>query len=119
NERAFKREAPGHRVLHVATHGFFLGSECETGVTSTRSVGGLTTIQKSRPRQGLNNSPLLQAGLALAGANRRAAAGPDDEDGILTAEEVTALNLDGVEWAVLSACDTGLGEVKAGEGVFG
>ena len=42
-----------------------------------------------------------------------------DEDGILTAEEVTALNLDGVEWAVLSACDTGLGEIKAGEGVFG
>jgi CHAT domain-containing protein len=62
---------------------------------------------------------LLLSGLALAGANRRADAGPDDEDGILTAEEVTALNLEGVEWAVLSACDTGLGQVKAGEGVFG
>ena len=62
-------------------------------------------------------SPLLQAGLALAGANRRAQAKPDEEDGILTAEEVTGLNLEGVEWAVLSACDTGLGEIKAGEGV--
>lgn len=67
----------------------------------------------------LGESPLLLSGLALAGANRRAAAGPDDEDGILTAEEVTALDLEGVEWAVLSACDTGLGQVKAGEGVFG
>jgi CHAT domain-containing protein len=59
------------------------------------------------------------SGLALAGANQRAAAGLDDEDGILTADEVSALNLEGVEWAVLSACDTGLGEVKVGEGVFG
>ncbi len=68
---------------------------------------------------GVSDNPLLRSGLALAGANRRAAAGPDDEDGVLLAEEVTALNLEGVEWAVLSACDTGLGEVKAGEGVFG
>jgi CHAT domain-containing protein len=62
---------------------------------------------------------LLLSGLALAGANQRASAGPEDDDGILTAEEVTSLNLEGVDWAVLSACDTGLGEIKAGEGVFG
>jgi CHAT domain-containing protein len=64
-------------------------------------------------------NPLLLSGLALAGANRRAAAGVKDEDGILTAEEVIALNLEGVQWAVLSACDTGLGQTRAGEGVFG
>jgi CHAT domain-containing protein/Tfp pilus assembly protein PilF len=128
NEQAFKREAPGHRVLHLATHGFFLGNDCMPVGAATRSVGGLTAAQTkpaTRPRPtrppnaGLSENPLLMSGLALAGANRRAAAGPEEDDGILTAEEVTALNLDGVEWAVLSACDTGLGEVKAGEGVFG
>ena len=65
------------------------------------------------------DNPLILSGLAMAGANRRQAAGADRDDGILTAEEVTALNLRGVEWAVLSACDTGLGELKAGEGVLG
>jgi CHAT domain-containing protein len=62
---------------------------------------------------------LLLSGLALAGANQRQSAGLREEDGILTAEEVAALDLDGVEWAVLSACDTGLGQITAGEGVLG
>jgi CHAT domain-containing protein len=65
------------------------------------------------------DSPLLLSGLALAGANRRNEAGPNEEDGILTAEEIASLDLSGVEWAVLSACETGVGEVRAGEGVFG
>jgi CHAT domain-containing protein len=65
------------------------------------------------------DNPLVLSGLALAGANRRDQAAPDQDDGILTAEEIAALELSGVEWAVLSACDTGVGEVKAGEGVFG
>jgi CHAT domain-containing protein len=128
NERAFKHDAPGHRVLHLATHGFFLGNDCTPVSAGTRSVGGLTTAPKAQPNppkrpnpnaSPLSENPLLMSGLALAGANRRAAAGPDDEDGILTAEEVSALNLEGVEWVVLSACDTGLGEIKASEGVFG
>lgn len=64
-------------------------------------------------------NPLRLSGLALAGANRRAQAKPDEDDGILTAEEVASLDLSGVEWAVLSACNTGGGEIRAGEGVFG
>ncbi len=128
NEQTFKRDAPGHRVLHLATHGFFLGNDCIPVSSGTRSVGGLVVVQKNQPAQpkrptaalsALTENPLLMSGLALAGANRRATAATDDEDGILTAEEVSAMTLDGVEWAVLSACDTGLGEVRAGEGVFG
>jgi CHAT domain-containing protein/tetratricopeptide (TPR) repeat protein len=115
SETAFKRDAPGHRVLHLATHGFFLNGECAFGPTRTRGVGGLAT---ARPTTGAEN-PLRLSGLALAGANRRAQARPDEDDGILTAEEVAMLDLQGVEWAVLSACDTGVGEVRAGEGVFG
>ena len=135
DERSFKQFSPGHRVLHLATHGFFLGGECTSALDGTRSVGGLVARKKPQPAnpktalaktapapQGVGatgENPLLLSGLALAGANRRAAATVDEEDGILTAEEVASLDLSGVEWAVLSACDTGLGEIKAGEGVFG
>ena len=115
-ERVLKASAPGHRVLHLATHGFFLGPDCGAGQLGTRGVGGLVTKPGPPVR---TESPLLLSGLAFAGANRRTAAAPDGEDGILTAEEVSSLDLGGVEWAVLSACDTGVGEVKVGEGVFG
>ena len=133
-EGSFKRLSPGRRVLHLATHGFFLGGDCDAVADGTRSVGGLAPRKKSpsadqkatpmvlTPRNKISTpaeNPLLLSGLALAGANRRAAAKTDEEDGILTAEEVASLDLSGVEWAVLSACDTGLGEIKAGEGVFG
>ena len=129
-ESAFKRLGPGRRILHVATHGFFLSDNCASAVEGTRSVGGLvqfgstvgagTNAARTLPGPAtLPQNPLLLSGLAMAGANRHAASRPAEEDGILTAEEVAALNLDGVEWAVLSACDTGLGTVTAGEGVFG
>jgi CHAT domain-containing protein len=102
-ESAFKREAPGKRVLHLATHGFFLGG-CPSALDSA-SVRG--------------ENPLLLSGLALAGANLSHTSAGRLEDGILTAEEISAMDLNGVEWAVLSACETGLGELKAGEGIFG
>jgi CHAT domain-containing protein len=119
SEPAFKKEAHGYRVLHVATHGFFLGDTCAPALPGTRSVGGLVNASGSQPAGMRAENPLLLSGLALAGANRRQAAAADEDDGILTAEEVASLDLGGVEWAVLSACDTGVGQIKTGEGVFG
>jgi CHAT domain-containing protein/tetratricopeptide (TPR) repeat protein len=123
SERAFKQGAPGRRVLHLATHGFFLSDACSPTVVSSRSVGGLVSSGLPRPQRDAAlkaaESPLLFSGLALAGANARASAAADDEDGILTAAEVAAMDLHGVEWAVLSACETGVGQIKSSEGVFG
>jgi CHAT domain-containing protein/tetratricopeptide (TPR) repeat protein len=102
SEANLRRGAPGRRVVHLATHGFFLDdASCGYGPMGSRSA-----------------HPLLRSGLALAGVHRRPSPA-DDDDGILTAEEVGSLDLRGVEWAVLSACDTGLGDVQAGEGVLG
>jgi CHAT domain-containing protein/tetratricopeptide (TPR) repeat protein len=112
---AFEQYAPGKRVLHIATHGFFLEGGCESALQRRSDA----TKQDETFLPATAENPLLLSGLALAGANRRASAMPDEPDGILTAEEIAGINLDGVDWAVLSACDTGVGEIKVGEGVFG
>ena len=107
----------------------FSATSVSPTVEGVRAVGGLTGPAAPGPKSGapgraagaraIPENPLLLSGLALAGANRRSAAGADEDDGILSAEEVAALNLEGVEWAVLSACDTGLGTVISREGVLG
>ena len=123
SETDLKRLAPGHRVLHLATHGFILGGDCKSALASARGIGALSEAPASGPKSEAapidGENPLLLSGLALAGANHRGAAAEGEDDGILTAEEVASLDLTGVEWAVLSACETGLGDVQAGEGVFG
>jgi CHAT domain-containing protein len=103
-EGAFKREAPGRRVVHAATHGFFLREDC------THRLAG---------EEASYENPLLLSGLVFAGANRRASTDSLSEDGILTAEEVSSLALDGTEWVVLSACNSGVGAIVSGEGVLG
>jgi CHAT domain-containing protein/tetratricopeptide (TPR) repeat protein len=112
---AFEQRAPGKRVLHVATHAFFLEGSCESAVQ--RRLDANKRDESFLPATAEN--PLLLSGLAFAGANRRASVKPGETDGILTAEEIAGINLEGVDWAVLSACDTGVGEIKVGEGVFG
>jgi CHAT domain-containing protein len=97
----------GPRILHVASHGFFLSDQDLTAGFGTRA--GLAMHS--------GENPLLRAGVALAGANRRRS-GPR-EDGILTALEAAQLDLHGTELVVLSACESGVGEVQNGEGVYG
>jgi len=91
----------GKEVVHLATHAFFATGECRSQLES----GGVT-------------DPMLLSGLALAGANRPADA-TAQADGILTAAELAAVDLGGTQLVVLSACSTGLGEVRSGEGVMG
>ncbi|MGD8628345.1 MAG: CHAT domain-containing protein, partial [bacterium] len=106
SEEYFKAAAPGNRVIHLATHGYFLGGACRPEKADADYAG---------------ENPLLLSGLFFAGANLH---GEDADrlgadDGILTAYEVSAMDLEGTELVVLSACETGLGEVAEGEGVYG
>jgi CHAT domain-containing protein len=107
------------RILHVATHGFFLGDQ-EAPPAGIRGLLGDDSLRSSDPRfikwAARIENPLLRAGLALAGANQGKIG---DDDGLLTALEVAGLDLWGTKLVVLSACDTGVGEVKNGEGVQG
>jgi CHAT domain-containing protein/tetratricopeptide (TPR) repeat protein len=110
SEGAFKRLAPGKRILHLATHGFFLLDRCRSSLDGVSTADGEMAI---------GEDPLLLSGLALAAANRRAEISTGQEDGILTSEEIGALDLTGVEWTVLSGCETAIGQVLTGEGVLG
>jgi CHAT domain-containing protein/Tfp pilus assembly protein PilF len=113
---------PAPRVLHLATHGFFLDHEPASPTTEDQdSLDEGAGAGWARGRLKKMDNPLLRSGIVLAGANtigdKEAMA--KVEDGWVTAEEIALLNLRGTELVVLSACQTGLGEVKSGEGVFG
>jgi CHAT domain-containing protein len=101
----------GPRILHLATHGFFLPD---------LPAAPVPDVLAPRPPEtgGHLEDPLLRSGLALSGFNRRQEA-KDANDGVLTALEVAGLDLWGTEVVALSACETGVGEVRVGEGVFG
>jgi CHAT domain-containing protein len=104
-------------VLHVATHGFFLPDQPSPSASSeTRGMSIGSATGGTIPAAHVEN-PLLRSGLALEGANGRRGVG--GEDGILTALEAAGLDLWGTKLVVLSACETGVGEVKNGEGVYG
>jgi len=110
------------KILLLATHGFFLpNSEKLLNEATYDPTAGLGSPSNRAPQQVLKiNNPLLRSGLALAGFNRRNDQGlPADDNGVLTALEVAALNLQGTQLVVLSACETGVGEAKVGDGVYG
>jgi CHAT domain-containing protein len=118
-ETEFRRRAAGRRVVHLATHGFFVGGPCAGPGDDARGIGGMVPRVAPAPQPPAALHPFRISGLALAGANLRSRASPDQDDGILTAEEIAALDLTGVQWAVLSACETGVGDYHPGEGVMG
>ena len=103
------------RLVHLATHGFFLpDQQVKATDLEARQFG-------EKEETGLED-PMLRSGLYFAGADRTLAgkaSGPDVDNGVLTAMEAANLNLHGTELVVLSACNTGQGDVKNGEGVFG
>jgi CHAT domain-containing protein/tetratricopeptide (TPR) repeat protein len=107
------------RFLHLATHGFF-----EPPERVERLLRGLAARPDGpalwrEQTVTLSSLPLLRSGLALAGANRPAAGDPRAPAGVLTGQDVEAVDLRGCELAVLSGCQTALGDVKRGQGVLG
>lgn len=110
-EEQFK-QLHGPRILHVATHGFFL-KDNELPAAALKPVG----FTQDHASVALRENSLLRSGLALAGANQRRSG--EKDDGILTAAEVAQMDLRGTQLVVLSACETGVGDVQNGEGVYG
>ncbi|UCJ13316.1 MAG: CHAT domain-containing protein [Phormidium sp. PBR-2020] len=125
-ENALKQvQAPS--ILHLATHGFFLQDVefVPPQPSPYDSRGDILVVTGSQPGQFLappsdrptsSENPLLRSGLAFAGFNTRDS---DGEDGVLTALEAVGLDLRGTRLVVMSACETGVGDVANGEGVYG
>lgn len=118
-ERLLNLPPPG--ILHLATHGFFL--EDAPGPTASRAVGYFGALgETSLAPQ--TTDPLLRSGLVLAGASAPASSSsrpvsPLAGDTLVTALELAGLDLWGTQLVVLSACDTGRGDIKLGQGVYG
>jgi CHAT domain-containing protein len=114
NEKAIKN-IKNPDVLHLATHGFFLEDPKEEDLV------GYDKLEKE-----FYKNPMLRSGIFFSGANKNYAINTsnvnsidDFEDGMLTSYEAMNLKLDKTELVVLSACQTGLGKIKNGEGVYG
>jgi tetratricopeptide (TPR) repeat protein len=111
------------RILHFSTHGFFFPETM--GGPARFSFLGFMTDSKGLQQQVTLKNPMYRSGVALAGAQvtldawKHGETPPTDSDGILTAEEVGSLDLHGTWLVVLSACDTGIGQSRTGEGVMG
>jgi CHAT domain-containing protein len=126
-EKQFKDSAGFYNLLHIATHGFFYPdqdllktnrekklAELKYGFLDNLNCYGLWEFVK-------NKNPLMRSGLALAYANNvwNQRFPSEDDDGVITASEVAQLDLNKTQLVVLSACETGLGDVSGSEGVYG
>ena len=108
--KAIGTDGPSPRILHVATHGFFFPDPKDEQASGEKAFK-------------VSDNPMIRSGLVLAGGNHAWKTGkplqPGSEDGILTAYESSQMNLSNTELAVLSACETGLGDLVGNEGVYG
>ncbi len=130
-ESAFREFAPRARVIHVATHGYVLGNACRGASGGERGFGGIAIVGgppavRSRPRASSPEPPPpaspwmgRRVWLALAAADHAPDAAHDEDDGLLTAEEVVTLDLSQADWVVLSACQSGYAENWSREGTLG
>ncbi len=118
-EEAFKHlgsDQPSPRTILLATHGFFFPEP------QSATQGSKKTSERPEPIFITSNDPLIRSGLLFAGAQQTWTTGkgqPDREDGILTAYEISRMNLSATELVVLSACETGLGDIVGNEGIYG
>lgn len=127
-EAAFKLAAPKSRILHIATHGFFFPDpkDVEVAIDAVKEIGEVEFRGGGARTHGLNNfvrsqNPLMRSGLVFAGVNdywngNKSVTG---DDGVLTALEVINIDLRKNKLVVMSACETGLGDIAGSEGVYG
>ncbi|MBK9109546.1 MAG: CHAT domain-containing protein [Saprospiraceae bacterium] len=118
-EESFKQigeRTASPRVLHISTHGYFFPD-------SKKEVGNFQlAVTSEEPAFKISEHPMLRSGLILAGGNagwKGQQSLEVREDGVLTAYEISQMNLSNTELVVLSACETGLGDIKGNEGVYG
>ncbi len=126
SETAFREFAPQCMYVHLATHGFFAAGETKSALSaeSIAQAGKADRGMFGERREAIRgHNPGQLSGIAFAGANHPPnvddLSGSPADDGIMTADEIAFLPLGGVRLVVLSACDTGLGEVAGGEGLLG
>jgi tetratricopeptide (TPR) repeat protein len=116
SEEAFKALGRGEaspNIIHISTHGFFFPDPASATQTN---FGNMEPVFKT------SDHPMIRSGLILAGGNQAWKTGQppaNREDGILTAYEISQMDLSHTDLVVLSACETGLGEIEGNEGVYG
>jgi CHAT domain-containing protein len=127
-EEKFKLMASNSSILHIATHGFFYPDPEEIKKEEEKNIEvGEIVFRGGNRGFGVNSfvenkNPLMRSGLVFAGANDvwSKQNKPDSiDDGVLTAQEVAVINMRKTELVVMSACETGLGDIKGSEGVYG
>lgn len=128
DEQKFRERVTNSKILHLSTHGFFFPdpvtedqrSEQTAEISDDMQFRGI--VSEGRNRLVINPNPLMRSGLVVAGANRIWKTNEiidADLDGVLTAMEIATLDLNKTQLVVLSACETGLGDIRGSEGVFG